>query len=431
MLKIKDKVYFSGKDVCKLSTVYKTPFFLFSEKALEENYKNFQKSFLSNYKKVRVDFSVKTNNEVQILKILSKLGSCAEIVAGHELFLCLKAGFKPEKITFDGPCKSDEEIEYALSKNIHAFYADSIGEFERLNELARKAKKLVNVGLRINLGIKSILEGPAETFIGKFGVPLEEASAFLPEVNKKYKNLRLMAISTHIGSQIISVEPYLKSCSLMLRLASHLEKNGVRLQEINLGGGFPSQTLFKVTLPKMLLSYLKVTSKQNIPPISEYGKKISQKFAQEIRRYNLPSYTLALQPGRSISSSMGVALSRVKVVKEKWIFLDISTSSLPESLFFAQRKILIANKVNKKNLKKYNVAGRGLNSADNFGINLELPEVEVGDMAVILDAGAYSISRANRFTVLNPPVYLIKKTGKITRIRREENFQDVLGPMEL
>lgn len=431
MLKIKDKLYFSDKDVVKLTASYKTPFFLFSEKTLEENYKNFVRFFSSDYKKVRVDFSVKTDNELQVLKILARLGSCAEIVAGHELFLCLKAGFKPNEITFDGPCKSDEEIEYALSKNIHAIYADSVGEFERIDRLAKKAKKVISVGLRINLGIKSILEGPAETFIGKFGVPLSEAPAILAHVAKSYKNLRLIAITTHIGSQIISIEPYLKSCSLMTKLASDLQKDNIPLKEINLGGGFPSQSLAKVTLPKMLLSYLRIGRKQKIPHISEYGKKVSKEFASDIKKYNLPSYTLAFQPGRSISSSMGIAVSKAKVVKNKWIFLDISTSSLPESLFFAQRKIIIANKICDKNLKKYNVAGRGLNSADNFGVNLDLPEVEVGDTAVILDAGAYSISRSNRFTILNPAVYLIKKSGKITRIRREENYQDVLGPMEL
>lgn len=430
MLKSKGKnIYFSGVEVQSLAQRVGTPFFLFSEKILRENYREFNKTFSSGYKNTRIDYSVKTNNEISVLKILAKEGSWAEIVAGYELELCKKAGFPPHKTIFDGPCKSDEEIELGIKSGIHAFYADSVGEFDRLNALARKMDKTVGVGLRINLGLRSVLEGPAETYIGKFGVDYEKAFEILVSAST-LPNLKVIAISTHLGSQILSVEPYLKAVGKMFRLASELYKGGIAIQEINLGGGFPSQTLVKMTLPSFFLSMMGIKLEQRPLPISIYGREISSKFSKEIVRHKLPKLTLAVQPGRSISSSMGIAVAKARVVKKNWVFLDISTSSLPESIFFAKRRLVVLGKKPSADKVKYSIAGRGLNSADNFAINESFPEIYEGDTFIILDAGAYSISRANRFTTLNPPVYMIRESGKIEKVRREETFKDVLGPME-
>jgi len=99
-------------------------------------------------------------------------------------------------------------------------------------------------------------------------------------------------------------------------------------------------------------------------------------------------------------------------------------------LFFAQREIILPEKIRERKVFKYNVAGSGLNSADNLGLDIKMPKPEVGDLVIILDAGAYSISRANRFTILNPPVYLVTKRGTIKLIRRAETYEDVIAPMQ-
>lgn len=430
MIKIKDnKLFFSKKNILTLARKYPTPFFLFSEKTLKDNYLEFSKVFSKNYRKIRLDFSVKTNNEQEILRILQKVGASCEVVAGFEIELCRKAGFSPKTITFDGPFKTDDEVSYALKQGIHAFYLDSIGEINRINKIAGKLGKKAKVGLRVNLGLKSYLSGIAETYIGKFGIPYKEFPKAL-KFFKKSANLEVIALSTHLGSQILSYEPYLKACEMMIGLAQKAKMRSIDISEINLGGGFPSQTLVKTTIPNLLLSRLGIKYEKKPPKLSEYGDNISKKFRDTLKKHKLKDITLAFQPGRSISSSMGIVVAKAAIVKDKWVFLDISTSSLPESIFFAQRKLIIANKLNVPHNRKYNIAGKGLNSADNFALNLSLPKLNEGDIVVILDAGAYSISRANRFTTLNPPVLLIKKNGQIKEIRRKEAAKDVLGPME-
>jgi diaminopimelate decarboxylase len=430
MLKItSSKVTFSDIDIIRLAEKLSTPFFLFSQKTLENNYKEFYKAFSSQYKNIRIDFSVKTDNEISVLKILKNLGSHGEIVAGYELKLAQKAGFSVSDLTYDGPCKSDTDIALAIKEGIHAIYADSAGELSRISRIAKKLKKTAPVGLRINLGLKSILSGPAETAIGKFGIPLKGALLTMVEASQ-LPNLKIMAISTHIGSQITSVEPYLKAVEKMCGLLKDCITVGLPIEEVCLGGGFPSQSLNKVTLPGFLLSSLGIVYQTTLPSLADYGSQIGSAFSGFLRRNNMSNVQLVFQPGRSISSSMGIMISTVRVVKDKWIFLDTSTSTLPESIFFAQRKMLVANKINQPPFQKYNVAGKGLNSSDNFAYNLPLPRMEVGDKVIILDAGAYSISRANRFTVLNPAIYMIKNNGKIIKVRREEEYGDVLRPME-
>ena len=419
---------FLNQNIGELAKKYKTPFFLFSERELTSNYRDLLKSFSRYYTKVRIDYSVKTNNEIGVLRVLKNAGSNAEIVSGYELELCKKAGFKLNKLTFDGPYKTDEDIALAIKSGIHAFYADSEGEFERIDRVASRYRKIVNVGLRVNLGMKSYLEGPAETYITKFGEDYKKVKDILMR-NSGLKNIRIMAISTHIGSQILKPEYYVKAVEMMLILAKEIYDSGIKLEEVCLGGGFPSQTLIKNTLPRLLLSQIGMRFVEKPKPISEYGNKIATAFSKLILANDLPKMTLVLQPGRSISSSMGIMITKAAVVKDNWVFLDTSTSSLPESIFFAQRKIVPFIK-EKRPTKKYNIAGKGLNSSDNFVIDEVFPLIKKGDLFAILDAGAYSISRANRFTTLNPPVYMIKTSGNIVRIRRDENYKDVLGPME-
>lgn len=418
-----------GQNIVNLANKHKTPFFFFSERQLIDNYNKIKNSFSKYYKNVRIDYSVKTDNEIAVLQILNKIGSSAEVVSAYEIEMCFKAGFEAKDIVFDGPCKTDEEIEYAINKKIHAIYADSEGEFERISKIARKLHSTIGVGLRINLKMKSVLEGPAETYIGKFGVDVDSAANVISQASK-LPGINIIAISTHLGSQILDINHYTKAVGKMTHLAGILKSQGIKIKEINLGGGYPSKSLIKNTLPMFALSFLKIEYKQTVPNIEKYGNAISLAFKRGISRNSLDKIVLSCQPGRSISSSMGIMITKAKVVKDKWIFLDASTSSLPESIFFAKRRVVKISKTLGNREKRYNIAGKGLNSADNFAFDQKIGDTKEGDLFAILDAGAYSISRSNRFTILNPAIYMIRINGKIERIRRAENVRDLLGPME-
>jgi len=201
------------------------------------------------------------------------------------------------------------------------------------------------------------------------------------------------------------------------------------VEEINIGGGYPSQSLIKTTLPGLVLSVAGLKYKTQATPIEEFGERVSSRFAREVKILKHKP-VLVCQPGRSVVSSMGIGVSRVVSVKPNWVFLDISNNVLPVSLFFAQREVLIANKVGRKATEKFNISGSSLNSADVLATNQSLPDVVAGDICVIMDAGAYTISRASRFATLSPAVFLIREKGKIDLIRRKETYEDVASCME-
>jgi len=426
---LNNRLYFDEVDIEIFAKSKGTPFFLFSERILRENYRNFKKYFSSHYKQIRIDYSVKTDYEKSVLKILKEEGCSAETVASFELELLNKIGFPATRVVFDGPCKTDEEISFCLKQKIHAIYADSLEELSRINNIAKTLKVVAPVGLRISLGLKTLLSDITYRFVSKFGTRYNDALKGLIDA-KRFKNIKIIALSTHIGSQMLRPAKYLKACDMLLLLAKKCKELDIDISEISLGGGYPSRTLIKVTPINFILMNLGIIPKQNSVSLKEFGKQISERFAENIKKYNLPDITLAFQPGRSISSSMGIAVSKVWVVKRNWAFVDISTSSIPESFLFAKRRIIPVIKKPKSGKMRYSIAGKGLNSVDNFTFNEPFPEIKVGDFMVVLDAGAYSISRANRFTALNPPVYMIRENGKIEEVRRKENYKDVLRPME-
>lgn len=426
---MKKNFSFAGKDVILLARKFGTPFFLFDEAKIEENYSVLKSSFSSSYKNLRIDYSVKTNCELGILKIIKSLGSNLEISSIHELEVAKRAGFDPRQMIWDTPVKKEEEINLMLDYKVHAFYLDSLDDVKRVQMVAAQKKISTKIVLRLNPGFPWVFSDPAERFLKKFGIPKEEIPKAADFIKKKCPNLGLIGLSVHVGSQQLNPRHHLRALKILISLAQNLEKKGFDLEELCLGGGYPSETLNKKTYLSLALSFFGLNLKQKIVPVKEFGRQISEAFADEVQKLSSRPM-LVIQPGRSLVSNSGIAVGMVMSVKGEWIFLDLSTNSLPESLFFGQRKVILINEDHQKPWGKYHVAGSGLNTADNLALFQALPQPETGDLAVILDAGAYSISRASRFTTLNPPVYLVLKSGKIKRIRRQETYEDILAPME-
>src|SRR3989344_4054231 len=138
---------FGRLDIKKIIKQTGTPVFVFDANLIKSNYQRFKKAF-SKYYPAEVFFSVKTNNELQVLKLLQNLKSSAQISSGMELFLCCKAGFKFNQMVMDGPGKSVDDLTEAFQKGIYSYNGDSPADIKRANGIGRKLNKKVNVGLR-------------------------------------------------------------------------------------------------------------------------------------------------------------------------------------------------------------------------------------------------------------------------------------------
>ncbi len=426
----KSSVTFDQFSIEELAKKYSTPLFVFSEQRLIDNYKTFERSFKQNYKNIDIHYSIKTNYELDILKKLKSLGSKGEAASALEVIFAQKAKFSPSDIILDGPAWTDEDITYCIKKGIQTLNVDSIDELERVNKIAKRLKKKVKVSFRIFPEIKiSVLKSFIEGYIAKFGIPLSQAiSAY--KTAQKMSHVIPVSISTHIGSMITDPGFYEQAISRLIELAANLKSElKIDIEEINLGGGFGIQSLNYYSLQNAILEKAGISKYSKAASIEEFGKRITETFKKKLAQHKLPGLKLILEPGRFLVSDSGILITKVVAVKDKWIFIDGGINLIPESIFFIRRGFIVANKCKLPVTHKYNIAGPTLNTADVLAVDQKMPKMEVGDIVVVLDAGAYSLSRSNQFTILRPDVLLINDKQKIKFLRRKEKPEEILNKL--
>ena len=230
----REKLFIEDISVLNIAKKNKTPFYLYSSKQIEENYNNFSKIF-KNINPL-ICFAAKANTNLTIMRTLGKLGSGADVVSGGELLKALKAGIKPSKIVFSGVGKTEEELKLAIKNKILLINVESESEAVLINKLGKKINKIISIGFRINPNVdakthRKISTGKSEN---KFGVSIEKFSSFYQSV-KQFKNLKINALSVHIGSQILSDTPYKKTLDVLSKLIRDLN---IKLKYVDLGGGF-------------------------------------------------------------------------------------------------------------------------------------------------------------------------------------------------
>lgn len=423
---LENHFFFAGKDIPRLAEKITTPFYLFSERIIEENFRQLKTAFSLNGKlPLKIYYSAKTNFEPEILKTIKNLGGGLEIAWGLELALAKKLKFKPEDLCFDGPVKSEEDLADAIRWGV-AINADSYEEAEKISRIAGHLKKKVLIGFRVNPGFKSFLLPPLTGYFSKFGIPIFDAfRAYLKARRLPY--LVPAIISSHLGSQITTPNSYLKLVGLLAGLSARLEKRGLAIRQINIGGGFPSAGL-RLGWGKIFLNLAAGSFFFKSPPLYRFGVKIAEKFLKETSCLKNRPW-LAIEPGRSLVGNAGIFVCRAAVIKKNgWVFLDGSQYAVSESLFFSGREIVAAARYHQPPEKTYRIAGPTLNSGDIFRLKARLPKLKTGDIIVILDAGAYSVSRAVPFTAPIPAAYYLRRNGGVALIRRKGTYADSLAP---
>jgi diaminopimelate decarboxylase len=414
-------LHFGGVDVAELASLRQTPFFVMSADRLRHNYQKIDHAFAqAALHQTRIYYSVKTNYNLEVLKVLHAAGSGAEVCSGMELYLAKKAGFEPNEIVMDGACWTDDEISLALHSQIAMLNIDSDIMFQKVVSIAKATHTVPKVAIRVNPNIKiPFLRNFIEGYIKRFGLPIDEAEKLY---NKAFKteNVTVDGISMHIGSGIVNPKHYVEALKVMMTLYARL---GRKLSMLNIGGGYPVQSMKSVSTTAFILRRVGLDTDryEKTPHIDVFAKEIWSC----LQSYVTPT-TLALEPGRYITSDAGILVTRVASVKDKWVFLDGGINLLSESAFFSRRGFLIADQAkNDGKPKTVNIAGNGLNTVDVLAISQPFPSVNVGDVVVVLDAGAYSLSRANQFIYLRPEALMVDN-GKVSCIQRKETYNDVL-----
>jgi diaminopimelate decarboxylase len=332
-----------------------------------------------------VHYALKANSNPRILKIISSYGLGADCVSGNEITAALEAGFHPSGIVFAGVGKTDKDIESALKFDISCFNCESIPEIEVINQLASKFNKTAPIALRINPYIEAHTHKYITTGIeeSKFGINTWE----IDEVIKKLanlKNIKLIGIHFHIGSQITRMSVFKSLCARTNELQEWFASHSIDLKSINVGGGLG-------------IDYENPDKK---PLFEEYFSLLNDFI-------NLrPGQILHLEPGRSIIGQCGSLISRVLFVKNgsNTLFAIIDagmTDLIRPALYQAHHKI--ENLTSKGHIYRYDVVGPVCESSDTFAKYIELPETRRGDIIAIRSAGAYGEAMASRYNMRDLP----------------------------
>jgi diaminopimelate decarboxylase len=395
----KNKLFIESTSVLNILKKNNTPFYLYSEKQINENYSNFAKTFESI--KPLICFAAKANTNLPIMRMLGKLGSGADVVSGGELLKALKAGIKPNKIVFSGVGKTEEELKLAIRKKILLINVESESEAVLINKIGKKINKIISIGFRINPNVdakthKKISTGKAEN---KFGVSIENFSFFFKNI-KKFKNLKIDAMSVHIGSQILSDTPYKKTLDVLSKVIINLN---IKLKYVDLGGGFG-------------ISYSKKDKQINL---NNYAKLVYD-FKKKL------NCNIIFEPGRSLVGNAGILVSKIQYIKKgqnkSFIIIDAGMNDfMRAALYDANHEIVPIVRTNKKSKAPIEFVGPICETSCKFTKYKKYQKIKEGDFVAITDVGAYGASLSSNYNTkpLIAEILASKNSFKIIRKKQD------------
>lgn len=389
----------------ELASTFDTPLYVYSARTLKRHYNIFDSAFrgISHI----VCYSLKANSNLAILRLLRNEGSGADVVSVGELLKAIKAGIPPGKIVFSGVGKREEELVEAVKRGILLINLESESELERLKLVAKRLGKRTNVSIRVNPDIDPNTHPYITTGLkqNKFGIQIEDAyELYLRMREDKY--LIPCGISSHIGSQILSLEPFLEALRSLLSLSQKLLRSGIEIKYLDIGGG------------------LGITYKDEMPPHPEnYGNEIK-------RLLKDGSFTLILEPGRVIVGNSGVLLTRIIYVKrtkhKTFYIVDAAMNDLIRPAFYnAYHEILPVFK-NGRFENEVDIVGPICESGDFFAKGRLIPEQKEGDLLAIMGAGAYGFSMSSNYNMRYRAAEVLVNGSNFYLIRKRERFRDLV-----
>ena len=357
---------------------------------------------------------------VYMLKIIADEGMGLDVVSGAELYTAHKANFPMERIYFHGNNKTPAELKMALEYGVGRFVVDNKYELERLNELSEKSNKISNVLFRIKPGVDAHTHDFISTgqIDSKFGFAIETGEAMeILSIAKSYKNINIVGLHSHIGSQIFDCTPFVHTAEIMVNFMADIKNElGIEFDELNLGGG-------------MGIRYIESDNPINY---DEYIEDIADKVKELTELHSLKMPKILMEPGRSIVGSAGITLYTVGCIKDipnvrKYISVDGGISDNPRYIMYdAKYEAIVANRADSKKEQIATIAGKCCESGDLLIKDAFLPNIKVGDTLAIMSTGAYNYSMSSNYNRLPKPPVIMVTEGNPHIIVKRETYDDVL-----
>jgi ornithine decarboxylase len=349
-----------------------TPFLLIDKDKMRE-----KTSRIGRYiEKARVFYAVKANPDIEIVRYLNRLKMNFEIASEGELGILSSIGVKPSRIISSNPVKSLKFLKLAALYGVRSFAYDSEEEVNKLAEFIPGA----NVYVRLSVPN----EGSEWPLSKKFGVELNQAMELLSYA--KDKALNPVGITFHVGSQCTNIYNWNIALDKAKMLWDLSEKEGIPLQILNIGGGYP------IRYTKHVIGIEAIEKNVN--------SLIFDRFPRDIE--------IHIEPGRAVVGDAGILVTTVigkaRRGDEDWVYLDVGVfNGLMESVGGIKYSYLVENGEQTRSRKDWTIAGPSCDSFDVIDKNVKLPAPQVGSLVLILSSGAYTISYASEFNGFSIP----------------------------
>ncbi|MGA2090074.1 MAG: diaminopimelate decarboxylase [Endomicrobiales bacterium] len=406
MLSYRDNVLFCENiSLEKVARRFGTPVYIYSRAQLVSNFDRFKTAF-SDVSHL-ICYATKANANHAILTTLFSRGAGADITSGGELFRSLEAGFDPKKIVYAGIGKTAQEIEYALKSGILIFNVESMEELAAINGIAARLKKKASIAFRINPDVDAQTHRYITTGTGKakFGIPYDEAGAAY-RMASRLAHIDVAGIHCHIGSQITTVRPFHHAAVKIEKLRVQLQKSGISLRYVNMGGG------------------LGIQYADEVPPTpGELHDSVIPVFKDF-------SGTFIFEPGRYIVGNAGVLLVSVVYRKntggKNYLIIDGAMNDLIRpTLYEAYHNILPAKKSSRPPVKA-DIVGPICETGDFLGLDRMLALPDPGDRLAVMCTGAYGMAMSSQYNSRLRAAEVMIDGSHIELIRRRETYADLI-----
>ncbi|MCL2837727.1 MAG: diaminopimelate decarboxylase [Oscillospiraceae bacterium] len=410
-----------GLDVQSVAREFGTPLYIMDEDKIRQNCRVYTKSINDYYGGNGLAlYAGKALACKYIFNIIKEENMGLDVSSGGELFTALSCGFPAEKIYFHGNHKIEDELFLALDAGVGRFVVDNKSELELLNRLAVEKGKVAQIAFRVKPGVEAhthefIRTGQIDS---KFGFTLETGEAEeIIKIAAALEGVKVVGVHCHIGSQIFDRAPFELAARIMLEfIADMRDKHGVKLTELNLGGGFG----------------IKYTDDDNPISYDHYIAAIAKVVDEVCAERNIQRPFILMEPGRSIVADAGLTVYTVGEVKEipnirTYVVVDGGMTDNPRHIMYDAKydAKLVSNPCGAAE-QTVTIAGRCCESGDVLIRDIGLPKVKVGDMLAVLSTGAYNYSMASNYNrIPRPPIVMISN-GEAKLAVRRESYEDLI-----
>ena len=423
-------LYCEDVDLVGVAKKFGTPLYVYSAGTILDHYTRLDAALapLDHL----ICYAVKANSNRAILKLLADAGAGFDIVSGGELYRVLAAGGDAAKCTFAGVGKSPDEIEYALEQGVYSFNVESEAELEYIDRIASAKNLRAPIALRANPDVdphthEYVSTGSHEN---KFGIALDQLPAVY-ERAAKLRNIGIVGVQMHIGSQITEAEPFASAIRKVAPIVRELKsKYGIKLFSIGGGMGIIYRRALESGSGKWWHDHggepsafsIRDYADAIVPPLRELGIRI------------------LVEPGRFLVGNAGVLLTRVRYIKQtvekKFAIVDAGMNDLIRPALYQSYHEIVPVKEpstskntstsKSKNIEKIDIVGPVCESGDFFALDREMPEVHEEDLLAIMSAGAYGFVMASNYNSRPLPAEVFVHGDKVALIRRRQTWEDLV-----